>query len=220
MQSIKDLGTPLKYDQQFTVTWNLPLQYIPVLDWVNSSVSYDATYNWERSAEIEGDDPIGNVVKNQRQINGQMNLNLQSLYNKNKYLKKINQKFNTSSRNNNQKKKVKKEVKLEKDIVLNPDSGTIVQHGMFTKKLRITARGADGKVYAVKFKPINYAQVMILNKDTAHLKLTIKPGPSGSEEMWNKSVEYATRFAMMLRRINIQYTTSDGMMLPGFFPEV
>ena len=118
-----------------------------------------------------------------------MNLNLQSLYNKNKYLKKINQKFNTSSRNNNQKKKVKKEVKLEKDIVLNPDSGTIVQHGMFTKKLRITARGADGKVYAVKFKPINYAQVMILNKDTAHLKLTIKPGPSGGEEMWNKSVE-------------------------------
>jgi cell surface protein SprA len=220
MQSIKDLGTPLKYDQQFTVTWNLPLQYIPVLDWVNSSVSYDATYNWERSAEIEGDDPIGNVVKNQRQINGQMNLNLQSLYNKNKYLKKINQKFNTSSRNNNQKKKVKKEVKLEKDIVLNPDSGTIVQHGMFTKKLRITARGADGKVYAVKFKPINYAQVMILNKDTAHLKLTIKPGPSGGEEMWNKSVEYATRFAMMLRRINIQYTTSDGMMLPGFLPEV
>ena len=56
---------------------------------------------------------------------------------------------------------------------------------------------------------------MILNKDTAHLKLTIKPGPSGSEEMWNKSVEYATRFAMMLRRINIQYTTSDGMMLPA-----
>ena len=72
-----------------------------------------------------------------------MNLNLQSLYNKNKYLKKINQKFNTTSRNNTQKKKVKKEVKLEKDIVLNPDSGTIVQHGMFTKKLRITARGAE-----------------------------------------------------------------------------
>ena len=52
------------------------------------------------------------------------------------------------------------------------------------------------------------------------MKLTIKPGPSGGEEMWNKSIEYATRFAMMLRRINIQYTTSDGMMLPGFLPEV
>ena len=220
-QSIKDLGTPLKYDQQFSVTWNLPLQYIPVLDWVNSSASYNATYNWERSAEIENDDPIGNVIKNQRQIDWQGNFNFQSLYNKNAYLKKINQKFNTTARSNNRRtQQKKKEVKLEKDIVLSPDSDVIVQHGMFTKKVRITAVGADGKRYAVKYKPINYAQVKILNRDTAHLKLTIRPGASKSEEFMTKSVEYATRFAMMLRRFSVQYTQSDGMMLPGFGPEV
>lgn len=91
MQSIRDLGTPLKYDQQFTATWNLPLQYIPVLDWVSGSVSYNASYNWERSAEIEDADPIGNVVKNQRQLDWNGSFNLTSLYNKSKYLKKINQ---------------------------------------------------------------------------------------------------------------------------------
>ena len=222
-QSIKDLGTPLKYDQQFSVTWNLPLQYIPVLDWINSSASYNASYNWERSAEIEDDDPIGNVIKNQRQIDWQGNFNFQSLYNKNAYLKKINQKFNTTARNNNrrtQQQKKKKEVKLEKEIVLSPDSDVIVQHGMFTKKVRITAVGADGKRYAIKYKPINYAQVKILNRDTAHLKLTIRPGAGKTEEFMTKSVEYATRFAMMLRRFSIQYTQSDGMMLPGFAPEV
>ena len=109
---------------------------------------------------------------------------------------------------------------MEKEVTLSPDSGIIVQHGMYTKKLHITAVGADGKRYAVKFKPINYAQVRILNQDTVHLKLTIKPGPNKSEANMMKSVEYATRFAMMLRRFNITYSSSAGMMLPGFLPEV
>ncbi len=114
----------------------------------------------------------------------------------------------------------KKEVKLEKEIQLSPDSATVVQHGMFTKKVRITARGADGKVYSIKYKPINYAQVMILNKDTAHLKLTIVPGPQPLEGTLTKVAEYGSRFLMMLRRMNVQYSLVDGMMLPGYSPGV
>ena len=49
-KSIADLGTPMKYDQQFMATWQLPLQLIPVLDWTNASLSYNATYNWDRGA--------------------------------------------------------------------------------------------------------------------------------------------------------------------------
>lgn len=217
-QSIADLGTPMKYDQTFNVTWNLPLQYIPVLDWVNSSLTYNAQYNWDRGAEVESTYEIGNTIKNNRQIDMQNSLNMLSLYNKNKFLKKVNQKF--SATRTSAKKKEKKEIKLEKDIQLNMDSGTVVQHGMFTKKVRITARGADGKVYAIKYKPINYAQVIILNKDTAHLKLTIKPGPKATEDFLYKSAEHASRFLMMVRRINIQYQTTDGMMIPGFRPMI
>ena len=221
-QSIRDLGTPLKYDQTFNVTWNMPLQFIPALDWVNSSLTYNATYNWDRGANVASIElEQGNIIKNQRQFDWQGSFNLQSLYNKNKYLKKINQKFMASSRvSARQPEKKKKEVKLEKEIQLSPDSGTIVQHGMFTKKVRITARGADGKVYSIKYKPINYAQVMILNKDTAHLKLTIVPGPQPLEGTLTKVAEYGSRFLMMLRRVNVQYSLIDGMMLSGYAPEV
>lgn len=217
-QSIADLGTPIKYDQTFSATWNLPLQSIPVLDWVNSSITYNAVYNWDRGAIVESEFEIGNSIKNNRQFDTQNSLNVLSLYNKNKYLKKINQKFSATRATS--KKKEPKEVKMEKEIQLNRDSGTVVQHGMFTKKVRITARGADGKVYTVRYKPLNYAQVMILNQDTAHLTLTIKPGPKASEDLLNKSVEHAARFLMMVRRINIQYQTTDGMVVPGFRPMI
>ena len=223
-QSIRDLGTPLKYDQQFNVTWNLPLQFIPVLDWANSSLAYNASYNWDKGADVASQElEMGNTIKNQRQFDWQGSFNFQALYNKNKYLKKINQKFMASSRTNargRQTEKKKKEVKLEKEIQLNPDSGTVVQHGMFTKKVRITARGADGKVYKIKYKPINFAQVMILNQDTAHLKLTIVPGPQKWEGRLTKIAEYSSRFLMMLRRLNVQYSIVDGMMLPGYAPGV
>lgn len=216
-QSIADLGTPLKYDQSFNVTWNMPLQQIPVLDWVNSSITYNAQYNWDRGAVTRTDYELGNTITNQRQIDWQGSMNLTSLYNKNKYLKQVNQKFSATRTT---KKKVIKDVKLEKDIQLNMDSGTVVQHGMFTKKVRVSARGADGKVYAVKYKPLNYAQILILNQDTAHLKLTIKPGPKATEDFLYKAAEHASRFLMMVRRINIQYQATDGMMVPGFAPMI
>ena len=83
-KSIADLGTPMKYDQQFMATWQLPLQLIPVLDWTNASLSYNATYNWDRGATVSEDIEMGNTIKNQRQFDLQANLNLLSLYNKNK----------------------------------------------------------------------------------------------------------------------------------------
>ena len=63
-KSIADLGTPMKYDQQFMATWQLPLQLIPVLDWTNASLSYNATYNWDRGATVSEDIEMGNTIKN------------------------------------------------------------------------------------------------------------------------------------------------------------
>ena len=218
MKSIADLGTPMKYDQTFNATFNLPLQYIPALDFINASTTYNAQYNWDRGASMEDETiEIGNNIKNQRQFNLQSNLNFLSLYNKNKYLKKINTKYSSSNR----KPVVKnKEIKIEKEITLNTDSGTIVRHGMFTKKVRVRAVRSDGKVYRLKYKPINYAQILIENLDTVKLKITMRPGDKPINVYASKALEYTTRFLMMLRRVSIQYALTDGMMLPGFRPEI
>ncbi|MDD2436930.1 MAG: cell surface protein SprA [Massilibacteroides sp.] len=218
IQSILDLGTPMKYDQTFSATYNMPFQFIPVLDWINGSTSYNATYNWKRVTSTD-ETEVGNTISNQRQIDIQSGFNLLSLYNKNKFLKTVNQKFG-NNRSNAQRNVKKKLVILEKEVTLNPDSGTIVEHGMFTKKLYIRARKSDGKGYAIKFKPIDFARVMILNKDTVQLKLTIKPGAAPTEDFALKSAQHLARLAMAVRQINIQYGITEGMMLPGFRPEI
>ena len=102
----------------------MPLQFIPALDWVNSSLTYNATYNWDRGANVASIElEQGNIIKNQRQFDWQGSFNLQSLYNKNKYLKKINQKFMASSRvSARQPEKKKKEVKLNTSRSITPKS--------------------------------------------------------------------------------------------------
>ncbi|MDR3195117.1 MAG: cell surface protein SprA, partial [Tannerella sp.] len=225
LKSITDLGQPLLYDQQLNLTYTLPLQYVPVLDWINGNVSYAATYNWERGSFIDEEVETGNTVTNQRQLNFQSSLNLLSLYNKNKFLKNVNQKFNSmgtetpQSRNQKEDKAKKQKVKFETTATLSPDSDIIVTHGLANKKLHVRARRAsDSTVYRVRFKVLDFARIRILNRDSIDLKLTIYPGPPPTENFLVKAAEYSTRFLMSVRRMNIQYTLTDGMRLPGFQP--
>ena len=219
-QSIADLGTPLNYDQQFNATLTLPLQYIPALNFANASMTYNATYNWDRGADVSGNVEVGNIIQNQKQFNLQGNMNLLTLYNRIDWLKKINTKY--SSRTQNKKaKEERKPVKLIKIITLNTDSGTIVTHGLFTKKIRVSARDTSSKKsYRVKFKTINFGQIEILNKDTVGLELTIRPLDTKLNVFKKESLEIGVRLLMMFRRFNMQYGLTDGMMIPGFRPEI
>ncbi|MDR1556395.1 MAG: cell surface protein SprA [Tannerellaceae bacterium] len=218
-QSIANLGTPMRYDQSLNVTYTLPFQFIPVLDWINSSVMYNATYNWDRGAVIDPDVEMGNTIRNERRMDVQGGFNWLSLYNKNKFLKEINQKYNSSSRSSAPARKPQ-QLKVEKSVQLSPDSATILQHDMLSKRLIVTARGLDGRVYRIRFKPIDYARIRIENRDTVSLNLTLRLAPAPTDNFFYKVAERSLSLLMMVRRMNIQYSATDGMMIPGFRPAV
>ena len=222
MKSIADLGTPLLYDQKFLVTYNLPFINIPVLDWVNTTVNYSATYNWEKGAYIDEETVLGNSIKNSRDYSIQGGFSLLSLYNKNAYLKKIIQKSNAIPTNranpvvnNNRRRDVDKEVKL------NLDSGTIVTHPFLTDKVIVTARRTDdSSKYKVSFKAVGYGSVRITNKDTVNLKVTIRPAPPKEDKFIYKLGEYSARTLMMVRKIDFNIQRNERMYIPGFMPQI
>ena len=103
--SIRNLGTPLDYNQTFTASYQLPLNLIPIFDWVNSDASYNATYNWVRGTDLEDGTSLGNTINNNRTLNINGNFNLERLYNHVPFLKKANERFakdSSSNRNRNQ----------------------------------------------------------------------------------------------------------------------
>jgi len=235
MRSIAELGTPLLYDQTFSVSYSLPFQDFPLLDWVTGSAKYNATYKWEKGSYVDEETNMGNTIRNDRALTFEGGLNFVSLYNKNDFLKKVNQKSNQTRQNPNRpgatarpqpaQKTQSVRRTLDMDVTLSPDSGVIIQHNMLTKKVIIvSARLADDstKRYNKKitYKALDFARIQLNNRDTVTIKLKIRAAPSKEETFLYKVGENSARTLMMLRRFNITYKLNDGMYLPAFMPEI
>jgi cell surface protein SprA len=89
-RSVMEFGTNLKYNHGFNLTWAVPINKIPILDWTTTTFKYGSTYSWDRAPFIV--ENLGNTIQNTQtmQLNGA--LNFVNLYNKSKYLKKVNSK--------------------------------------------------------------------------------------------------------------------------------
>ena len=92
-RSIKHFGTPLDYQQTFTASYQVPLNKLPIFDWVTADANYTATYKWLRGTEMEDGTSMGNTISNNSQLNINGNLNMETLYNHFPFLKKVNDRF-------------------------------------------------------------------------------------------------------------------------------
>ncbi|MBQ4387041.1 MAG: cell surface protein SprA, partial [Prevotella sp.] len=103
--SIKHFGRPLDYRQTFTASYQVPLNKLPIFDWLNADVSYTATYNWVRGREKEDGTSLGNTISNNRQVSINSTLNMETLYNHFPFLKKANERFKKAIAKPDPKKK-------------------------------------------------------------------------------------------------------------------
>ena len=96
-QSIGHWGTPLDYRQTFTASYQLPLDKLPIFDWLKTDANYTATYSWLRGTELDDGTSLGNTIQNNRSLNLNGALNMETLYNHVPFLKKTNERFKKQS---------------------------------------------------------------------------------------------------------------------------
>lgn len=115
-RSIRHLGTPLDYQQNFALSYQLPLNLLPIFNWVNSDATYNATYHWLRGTDLEDGTSLGNTIQNTRQLNINGSFDLVRLYNHSPFLKKANERFDKtpSSTDLNKKKQAREKARAEK----------------------------------------------------------------------------------------------------------
>ena len=201
--SIKNLGIPLDYQQSFQASYQLPLSKLPLFDWVNGDVSYNATYSWLRGTELDDGSSLGNTIANNRNLNFNGALNLETLYNHIPFLKKVNERFKkqpakkkdiktkpakklpqkTGDKDKDAAKDDAKEQKAlpknrntyQRELTLLPDTFTTVQHGKKSKRLYVTAKDKKGKSVELKWKAVdeNTIKVWLPNDLNRELKASI-----------------------------------------------
>ena len=244
LNSVRTWGTPLDYSQSFTASYKVPLNLLPVFDWVNTDASYSSNYSWERGMEDENGNSYGNTVNTHRELTLNGSFNLVKLYNHVPFLKKVNEKFNrTMSRSQYERKKQEKEKKkkdakelaadpkkalpknrkaFEKEITLLPDTSFNIRHGKNSKRLIVSAKTADGKLFPIKYKKVDNNQIKLISKvDSAQkIKISVQAKEPLEEKSWYKTWQTVARLAMMVRNVSFNYRSSYQLTLPGFTPSI
>ena len=244
LNSVRTWGTPLDYSQSFTASYKVPLNLLPVFDWVNTDASYSSNYSWERGMEDENGNSYGNTINTHRELTLNGSFNLVKLYNHVPFLKKVNEKFErTQSRSQLLRKKQEKEKKkkdakelatdpkkalpknkkaFEKEITLLPDTTLSIRHGKNSKRLIVSAKTADGKLFPIKYKKVDNNQIKLISKvDSAKkIKISVQAKEPLEEKSWYKTWQTVARLAMMVRNVSFNYRSSYQLTLPGFTPSI
>ena len=247
--SIKHFGTPLDYQQNFTLSYQLPLNLLPIFDWVNADANYTASYTWVRGTSLDNGTSLGNTITSNRALNINSSFNFERLYNHIPFLKKTNERFNrtrptrpklTAEQKKAEREKKEKEKKekgqdddkkkalpknqksFEKEIVINADSAILVSHGKNTKRLIISAKDERGKAIKIKYRKVGDTQLKVFNRtDSAiRMKLTVTPKEPLDNKGWYKTAQCVARALMMVRSASVSYRDQYAMALPGFMPTV
>lgn len=86
--NIQNMGNTTNFNQAGSLSYKLPFDKFPLIDFISSDARYAATYRWDRAPFTQ--DSLGNTIQNSRQLTLNGQANFETLYNKSEKLKAIN----------------------------------------------------------------------------------------------------------------------------------
>ena len=236
MTNLLNMGRPTWYHHLFNVTYTLPINKLPGLDWLSSYASYQGMYDWNAGAITAPSIELGNTIENSRlaQLNGQ--LNLISLYDKVKFLKQVNEQYGKGtassrslrSRSSRPSASVKKDegpqvktVKYNGDnIILKPNVPKSIIHKLGTESVQVKFTDSDGKPIEGEVQINNENRITFTTPQAyKNVQVSITGQIEKKESVLLDIAKRGTRILMGVRSLSASYTSTDGTVLPGFLPE-
>ena len=188
--SIKDFGRPLDYNQTFDASYQLPLNLIPIFDWVNADGTYNATYNWTRGTDLEDGTSLGNSVTMNRTYNINGSFNLEKLYNHVPFLKKTNDRFNKTSRASTSRKNTRRRQQdAEKDGKAGKDGAKDAKGG----------KGNDKEKKELPKNKRSFEKEIVLMPDTT---LTVSHGKNSKRLIVRAKTKDGKTFRLKYRKVD------------------
>ena len=217
MRSMRTWGTPYTYQQVFTASWNIPLNRIPYLDCLTANASYNGTYTWNRTAGSTTKQDLGNTIGSTRAIQGDAQINFETLYGKSNYWKQLNQRM--SNKNTRARKFRSKDftqtISLEKGVAKE------INHRLNSESLTVTVTDSTGKTIPVKFRTNGNNKVMLTAKtNIENATVTIITRDPNQRSAAQLTMDFAAYFGTMLRRVQVTYRHTNSLTVPGFRPQI
>ena len=214
-RSLAKWGSPYTYQQVFTASWNVPFNRIPGLDALSGNASYNANYNWTRTASSANGIKRGNTVSSLQTWQVEGGINFETWYNKSKYWKNVTQIY--SGRGTRRAFKPKT---YTQTVTLTKGEDVEVTHRLNSELLKVTVTDSLGKAIAVAFRPSGNTKMVITPKASCE-KATVTVTTRDPSERTPAQVagDMFTYVGTMFRRLQVTYRETNSLTLPGFEPE-
>ena len=214
-RSLGRWGKPYAYQQIFTASWNIPLNRIPYMDALTANASYNANYNWTRTAStMEGED-MGNTVSSTQSWQVDGGINFENWYGQSKYWKQMTQRYSGRGGKRNFKPKT-----YTQTVALKKGEAVEVTHRLNSEMLNIAVTDSAGKKIPVSFKSVDNTKVNITSKvDCANASITVSTKDPNERTPTQITGDMFAYLGTMIRRLQITYRETNSMTLTGFMPE-
>ena len=216
IDSLKSYGRTTDFHQKLNGTWNIPINQLPLLDWVNANARYDADYFWSIGPKTaDSTINLGNTIRNNQRMQLTAQANFGRLYRKVKFLKEVDNKFK------GRKKKVKKKfknVKFSKENVsLKKNKPRSITHNLKTESVKVTAVDKKGKEIKGRTEVINENKIKFYaEKSAKKVKISITGKREIKENILRIISDYTLYALMSVRNISLTYSTNNGNVVPGY----
>ncbi len=214
-RSLARFGSPYAYQQIFTASWNVPFNRIPYLDPFTANASYNANYNWNRTASSSNGINRGNTVSSMQSWQVDGGINFETWYGLSKYWKQMTQRY--SGRNTKRGFKPKN---YTQTVALKKGEPLEVTHRLNTELLSVSVADSTGKTIPVSFRPDGNTKVTITPKaDCASATITVSTRDPNERTPAQVAGDMFAYLGTMVRRLQITYRETNSMTIPGFEPE-
>lgn len=221
LQEIYKFGRTTSYHHQYNISYNIPINKIPLLDWMTLSTRYSATFGWDAGPILANPDiDLGNTVKNSNtsQVNAQINMN--TIYNKIPYLKELNQRLRGQQEAQQAPPLTKTLVYSRTNQTLRAGSGRMYTHKLKTENISVKILDENNNLVESRLEIINENRVRVTSSEDAR-RTTVEI--TGIRELGKSPVDIIIDNSLSIitgvKNINLSYSNSEGTVLPGYKPQ-
>jgi cell surface protein SprA len=219
MNNIADLGRTVNYNHFINVNYNPPLNKIPLLGWMTSTIRYGANYNW-LAGPIFNDSlniNLGNTIKNSSDLNLTLQGNLSTLYGKSKFLKRIE--TNTQPGAPKPNAGVDTVVYTRNNNTFRAGQRRFIVHNLRTRDVTVRMMKADGSQLSGKLEVLSDQRIAFTpSEDAENVRVIIEGRLTRSRNPLVIGGEYFIRALMGIRSVAVTYRLEEGQVLPGYLP--
>jgi cell surface protein SprA len=221
LNNLRHFGRTTSYNHFINVNYNIPVNKIPLLGWMNANVRYGSDYTWLAGPLFPDSMKInlGNTIKNHNDISVTGSGTLTTLYNKIKFLKNIENSTRPDAPVSSKpeyrtvtytRANINFRGKVARSVVHNLKSRDVTVKVFDSKGIEV-----KGKLEVVNENKINFTTDTQVDGARIYIegKLPKKRNPL------ILTGQYLVRALMGVRNITLTYTSTEGQILPGYLPK-